>query len=376
MRILIVLGTRPEAIKLLPLYKECVRQGHTPKIYFTAQHEDMVDPVLKMFGLSRSDCLIPEPLTDRCLSRILTHFISSISAEILDRSYDAVVVQGDTTTALAGALAAAYAQVPVVHIEAGLRSFNRHSPFPEEINRCAVAAFADLHFAPTRGAAQNLIREGVSEESIHVVGNTGIDTLHMIRRDLDHEDLKCSERVTSVLAHAGDRDIILITGHRRENQEHNIGAICREISQISRELSANCVFVYVTHPSPNVQKSVDTNLETHDACLKIPALNYVDFVKLMSESRMIITDSGGIQEEAPSFGTFVIVTRDSTERSESIDLGYSKLVCNSMPDLREAISVELEASRKLRDWENPYGDGKSSEKIVTRIASILTKVES
>ena len=369
-----MLGTRPEAIKLLPVYTEFARQGHTPKIYFTAQHEDMVDPILGIFGLSRGDCLTADPPKSRSLSGILTHFTTSIGSHLQSGDYDVVVVQGDTTTTLAGALAASYAQMPVVHVEAGLRSFNRKSPFPEEINRCVVTSVADLHFPPTTGAAQNLIREGVSEDRIHVVGNTGIDALHMVQRSLDDGTLKCSADIERLIQRVGDRDLVLVTGHRRENQEYNIGAICRELSLISKELADKCVFIYVTHPSPNVQRAVESHLDVHEACLKVPALGYVDFIKLMAEACVIVTDSGGIQEEAPSFGTYAIVTRDSTERSESIELGYSELVGDSMPNLRKSLYKELFfTDRALRSWRNPYGDGNAAVKIVNLTTELIRR---
>jgi len=373
MHILIVLGTRPEAIKLLPLHRECIQQGHKCDIFFTVQHADMVDPLLEMFGMSREMCITPEECTDRSLTGMFVHFMNAIRTQLNSTRYAAIVVQGDTTTTLAGAMAAAYEQVPVVHVEAGLRSYDKASPFPEEINRCLVTPVTDIHFAPTAAARDNLLREGVAAEDVHVVGNTGIDTLFTIRQMLDTRTLDCSPFVNGIIQHAGSRNIILITGHRRENQEYGIGAICREISDLSLELKDSCVFVYVTHPSPNVQAAVDKHLATHDACLKIQALNYVDFVKLMSSSRVIVTDSGGIQEEAPSFNVFTVVTRDSTERSESLDLGYSELVGDDTKALRAAILREMSMEKPSRRFINPYGDGKASQKIISTLASRFKK---
>ena len=372
MHALIVIGTRPEAIKLLPVYRECVRQGHTADIYFTVQHEDLVDPLLEMFDISRADCLLPSTTQDQDKSLIgmLAGFSQAIHKQLTLVVYDVVIVQGDTTTTLSGALAAAYAGIPVAHIEAGLRSHDKRRPFPEEINRCLVTQTAALHFAPTSNARSLLLKEGVHEDSVHIVGNTGIDFLSHIKCSRGKVKTPLTQ---DVLQRVGDREVVLVTGHRRENQDQTIGAVCREISRISIELRERYVFIYVTHPSPKVRSEVDKHLSTHEACIKVPALGYLEFMHLMSKATLIITDSGGVQEEAPSFGAFTIVTRDSTERSESLALGYSELVGDNIEALRNAILRETAEDRPLREYKNPYGDGASSRRIIPIIDTYLRK---
>lgn len=364
MKLLIVLGTRPEAIKLIPVYHEAIRQGHTAHIYFTSQHEDLVDPLFEIFGVSDSDVHRPSPYPSRTLSGMFTHILKEVSEHICSCAYDYLIVQGDTTSTVAGGVAGAYTKVPVVHVEAGLRSFDRTSPFPEEINRRMVSHIADLHFTPTDASTSNLLNEGIIESSIYMVGNTGIDALVNVNTRIDSGDLLCSEHILKIIQSFGHRKLILVTGHRRENQDGNLDKICREISKLSQELKDTHVFVYSVHPSPNVRLSVQKYLQTHESCIAIPALEYHDFIKLMSIADVIVTDSGGIQEEAPTFNTFVIVTRDTTERSESLKLGYSELVSNDMDALRKAVFREIYVDKSSRSFINPYGDGKAASKII------------
>jgi len=363
--ILSVFGTRPEAIKMAPVLKLLAREkGLRSLVCVTAQHREMLDQVLSLFEISPDEDLdlMREGQT---LEQITSRALTAVSATLVRLKPDLLLVQGDTTTTMAAALAAFYARIPVGHIEAGLRTGDAAYPFPEEVNRRITSILAHHHFAPTERARNNLLSESIAEHSILVTGNTVIDAL------LETVALKPSR--APKLPRRGDR-LILITAHRREN----FGAPLLEIAEAIREIAdryPDVDLVYPVHRNPNVDRPVRETLAKTKGVHLIDPLEYKAFVDLMAESYFILTDSGGIQEEAPSLGKPVLVLRDETERPEAVEAGTVKLVGPH----RQAIvarSAELldskEAYAAMARAMNPYGDGKASQRIVERIREVLS----
>ncbi len=370
-RILFIFGTRPEAIKLCPVVLHMRRHAEEfdARVCVTAQHRQMLDQVLAAFDLTADhdlDVMLPAQTLFQSTARILAGLEQVFDAE----SPDMVLVQGDTTTTLCGALAGFYRRVPVGHVEAGLRTGDIHEPFPEEMNRLLTTRLGSLHFAATEGAARNLRQEGVAEDRIAVTGNTGIDAVLHVRDGLE------SARLAGGAWPQLDprRKLIVTTAHRRES----FGAGFEEIVHALADLAArpDVQIVYPVHPNPNVQAPVDRVLRGRANVFLVPPLDYVPFVDLMRRAYLLLTDSGGVQEEAPSLGKPVLVLRDKTERPEAVEAGTVKLVGPHRQRIVE------EASRLLDDpalyqarsrVHNPYGDGQASPRIAGLIRSFLSK---
>jgi UDP-N-acetylglucosamine 2-epimerase (non-hydrolysing) len=366
-RILLVFGTRPEAIKLAPVVRRLREQPERfeTRIAVTAQHRGLLDQVLEAFSiLPDYDLDVMRP----CQS--LFHSTSRILAALEDvfakERPDCVLVQGDTTTTFCGALAAFYKNVPVGHVEAGLRTGDLRQPFPEEMNRVMTGRLAALHFAPTEGAAENLRREGMNPAGIFVTGNTGIDAVIEIR-----DALACGRLRSSLdLALDPAKKLILVTGHRRESFGEGFEQICRALARLARRGDAE--IVYPVHPNPNVQDPVNRYLCGVANIHLIEPLAYVPFVDLMRQAHVLLTDSGGIQEEGPSLGKPVLVMREKTERPEAVAAGTARLVGTSEDKIVVETTLLLENAAEYErrsHTHNPYGDGHASERIREILAS-------
>ena len=371
MKLLVVFGTRPEAIKLAPIIRRARNLGIKLESCTTGQHLEMLDQVLDLFDLVpdyRLDVMRPNqrlaPLTGRILTAV---------SEVLEQSNpDLVLVQGDTITAFAAGLAAFYAKVAVGHVEAGLRTRNLYSPFPEEAMRQMLGRITSWHFAPTEQNRTSLLAEGVDAESIFVTGNTVIDALFEVRElihaNLKREHLDLSADLQRELE--GTRRMVLITGHRRENFGDGIDRICTAISTLA-ERFRDVLFIYPVHLNPNVAEPVARILGTKANIRLISPVNYYTFIYLMERSELIISDSGGVQEEAPSLRKPVFVTRDTTERTEIVETGAVKLVGSSVDRIVTEVSSALtdeSVVRAMANGINPYGDGKSAERILRLIS--------
>lgn len=370
-KVMVVFGTRPEAIKMAPVVK-ALRQtpGIEPLVAVTAQHRQMLDQVLDLFDIKPDDDL-DLMQANQGLPDLFARMLTGMSAVIERRKPDLMLVHGDTSTTLAASLAAFYAQVPVGHVEAGLRTGNMQAPWPEEMNRRLTAPLAALHFAPTQRAHDNLLAEGVPAERIHVTGNTVIDALLDVTRMIE-ADPGLQARLDAAFPFLDpNRRLFLVTGHRRENFGEGFENICRALADIAS--TRDVQLVYPVHLNPNVQQPVKRLLGGFDNIHLIEPLDYLPFVRLMTKAHLIITDSGGIQEEAPSLGKPVLVMRETTERPEAVEAGTVLLVGTD----RERITAEaLRLLDDSADYEsmakahNPYGDGHASE----RIAQGLRKV--
>lgn len=338
----------------------------------TAQHREMLDQVLRLFEIVPDyDLNIMKP--GQNLFDITCNILQGLKPILQQEKPDIVLVHGDTTTTLAGALAAYYCQIKVGHIEAGLRTFDKFAPFPEEINRKIAGTITDLHFAPTSKARNNLLREGVDEASIFVTGNTVVDALFLALEKINTDDL--NNRIVADLIQrfpplaqvlSRDRRLILVTGHRRENFGSGFENICHALKQIAG-IFHDIDIVYPMHLNPNVQEPVKRILGDVSNVLLIEPLDYLPFVYLMDQSYLIITDSGGVQEEAPSLGKPVLVMRDTTERPEAIAAGTVKLVGTDYDTIVDNVSYLLQdkdAYKLMAQATNPYGDGKASGRII------------
>ena len=364
--LLFVFGTRPEAIKLCPLIQELrARREFTVRIAVTAQHRDMLDQVLEAFRVTPDrDLDIMRP--HQTLSGVTARILEALEPVLAAESPDLVMVQGDTTTTLTAALAAFYHRIPVAHVEAGLRTGDLRQPFPEEMNRLLTSRVTHLHFAPTARAAANLLAEGVPRDRIHITGNTGIDAVLYVRDALESGALPAAEWPW---LDAGRR-LIVVTGHRRENFGDRFLREMRALARIAERPDVE--LVYPVHRNPNVLGPAHELLGGHTNIHLVEPLAYVPFVDLMRRAYLLITDSGGIQEEAPSLGKPVLVLREKTERPEAVEAGTVKLVGN------DEERIVAEATRLLDDTaeytrmtrvHNPYGDGQASR----RIADVLTE---
>ena len=338
----------------------------------TAQHRKMLDQVLSLFEIVPDydlDLMAPNQTLESLTSKILI----GISDLLIEIKPDVVFVQGDTTTTFASALAAFYKMIPVAHIEAGLRTNNRYSPFPEEINRRMTSSIATYHFPPTKQAAQNLLHEGVEKENIKITGNTVIDALLSVSAKLDtkhgkYETYFSNEYDIDLAA----KQIILVTGHRRESFGHGFENICFAIKQIAENNDVQ--IIYPVHLNPNVQEPVNRLLGGVDNVHLIPPQDYVPFIYLMKKSHIILTDSGGVQEEAPSLGKPVLVMRDNTERPEGVAAGTARLVGTNTRVIKSSVELLLNNQSeydKMAKAVNPYGDGNSSEQIHNCILNSL-----
>lgn len=378
-KIMLVFGTRPEAIKMAPLVKEF--QKHPDKfetiVCVTGQHREMLDQVLEIFDITPDyDLDIMKQGQDLydVTARVLTGM-----REVLDKARpDIVLVHGDTTTSTAAALAAFYKQIPVGHVEAGLRTHNIYSPWPEEMNRQITGRIASYNFAPTALSRKNLEAEGIPENKIIVTGNTVIDALYWVIDKINgNEILKTklhkylSEAGYDVARLSAGRRLVLITGHRRENFGEGFISICKAIKHLSETFS-DVDFVYPMHLNPNVREPIHKvfgkDLNIYDNLFFIEPLEYLSFVFLMDQTHLILTDSGGIQEEAPGLGKPVLVMRDTTERPEALQAGTVKLVGTDFDKIVKEVSLLLTDEpqyEKMSNAVNPYGDGKASQRIIS-----------
>lgn len=373
----VFMGTRPEAIKMAPVVAALGRSTRLRcRVVATGQHREMFQQVADQFGFT-VDVDLATMQAGQTLAGLTARLMDRIDGWLETGHPDMALVQGDTTTVLVAALACFYRRIPIGHVEAGLRTGNIWSPFPEEVNRRLASPIVSLHFAPTASAGAALLREGIPGETIEVTGNTVVDALFLELARQEEPAVRAS--IDGSLADAvgpdwAQRPFVLITGHRRENFGEGIEQICEAISTLARRYPDHR-FVYPVHLNPNVERHVKRLLgDISNVCL-IPPQGYRSFVALMSRCRLVLTDSGGVQEEAPSLGKPVLVMRDTTERPEGVEAGTARLVGP------RAQSIVQHASRLLDDHEaylamanavNPYGDGRAAERIVSRIESFLS----
>lgn len=365
MKILVVLGTRPEAIKMAPVIRALMREPDViVATCVTGQHRDMVAPVLDAFDIVPEwdlDAMAPGCTLNALMSRI----IGSIDPVFETFRPDRILVHGDTTSAIAGALAAFHRQVPVAHVEAGLRTHDLSQPWPEEMNRRVIDAFADLLFAPTAAARRNLLSEGIASERILVTGNTVIDALTITRAKLRQEVTFEHDLLQRFPFCGAGRPLLLVTGHRRENLGTGLEAICRALATLAARDDIH--IVYPVHLNPNVRAPVMRLLGDLARVSLIEPLGYADFVWLMDRAHVILTDSGGVQEEAASIGTPVLVMREVTERGEAVASGAARLVGTDQAGIVAAVSrlfMDADAYRAASRVETAFGDGRASDRIV------------
>lgn len=369
MKVAIVFGTRPEAIKMAPIVKELERQELDHVLIVTAQHREMLDQKLDVFGITpHYDLDIMQH--DQDLFHITTSVLEEIKPILLKEKPDVLLVQGDTTTTFAASLAAFYLRIPVGHVEAGLRTWDKHNPYPEEINRQLATRLTDFHFVPTEWSKKNLLKEGVNASQIYVTGNTVIDALLMI---VD-PNFQFHQKPLSEIDF-NHRRVILLTAHRRENfgePMRNIFEACRDLIKQNSDVE----LIYPVHPNPNVRTTAHEILGNVPRVHLIEPLDYRLFVQLMNKCYFILSDSGGIQEEAPSLGKPVLVLRRTTERPEAIEAGTAKLVGTTKQTI-VAEAQKLLSDRKeyqaMAGRANPYGDGQSARRIVNIIAEQIPK---
>lgn len=363
-KIITIFGTRPEAIKMAPLVKELEkREEIDSKVCVTAQHREMLDQVLNLFNI-KPDFDLNIMKTKQTLTGITNKVLEGLEEVFAEEKPDMILVHGDTTTTFAGALAAFYQQVKVGHVEAGLRTFNKYFPFPEEMNRKLTGSLADLHFAPTMGSKNNLLREGVNEADVYITGNTVIDAMkHTVEENYVFEN----DELNNI--DFENKKVIMITAHRRENWGQGIENICEALNRIVDE-NEDVELVYLVHLNPVVKDVVTERLGGKDRVHLLPPLDTKETHNLMNKSFMVMTDSGGLQEEAPHLGKPVLVLRDVTERPEAVEAGTVKLVgTDSDIIVNEASKILNDENEyaKMSKAINPYGDGKASERIVNAI---------
>lgn len=368
-RILLVFGTRPEAIKLFPVAAALRRYDHLDiRVCVTAQHRGLLDQVLDIAGLTPDidlDLMEPGQSLDRLTARLLTGLGEVMDAERPDR----VIVQGDTATAMVGALAAYYRKLPVAHVEAGLRSGDIHHPWPEEVNRRIVAPIADLHFAPTTTAADALKRENIDPATIHVTGNTVIDALHWTRDRIEAEPTLAAG-LDPLAARFDGKRVILVTTHRRENFGDGMASIARAIARIADRPDVGILFP--CHPNPNVVSVMDELLGDRPNIARVDPLDYPHFIRALDLAHIVLTDSGGVQEEAPALGKPVLVMRDTTERPEGVAAGTARLVGTDTDRIVSEIFNLLDdttAYSMMARAHNPFGDGHAAARIAETIAN-------
>jgi len=363
-KIITIFGTRPEAIKLAPLIKELEkREDIESKVCVTAQHREMLDQVLEYFDI-KPDYDLNIMKSKQTLTGITNRVLEGLEDVFKKEKPDMILVHGDTTTTFGGALAAFYQQIKVGHVEAGLRTFDKYFPFPEEMNRKLTGALADIHFAPTKGSKENLLREGVKEEDIYITGNTVIDAmLHTVQEGYVFEN----EELNKI--DFENKKVIMITAHRRENWGEGIDNICIALNKIVEE-NSDVELVYLVHLNPVVKDVVFEKLGGNDRIHLLEPLDTQETHNLMNKSFMVMTDSGGLQEEAPHLGKPVLVLRDVTERPEAVAYGTVKLVGTDVEKIVEEANNLLQdrvAYEKMSKSVNPYGDGRASERIADAI---------
>ncbi len=365
-KVLVVFGTRPEAIKMAPVVR-ALNGKLEVKVCVTAQHREMLDQVLDLFEIIPDyDLDIMKPGQD--LFDVTSNVLSGMKQVLSEEQPDVVLVHGDTTTTMATSMAAFYLNIPVGHVEAGLRTYNIHSPFPEEFNRQLTTKITQFHFAPTENARQNLLNEQVMEQQIYVTGNTVIDALFSMvekARVADYSD----DILEQIQFLSREKDnlprIILVTGHRRENFGQGFEEVCRALRDIALE-NSDVQIIYPVHLNPNVREPVNRILSDINNIHLVEPMEYLSFIKLMDASYLILTDSGGIQEEAPSLGKPVLVMRDTTERPEAVEAGTVKLVGADEKEIVRVVNQLLTNKKIYKNMSkahNPYGDGHASQAI-------------
>ncbi len=372
-KILLVFGTRPEAIKMAPLVKAFQKdtEHFETRVCVTAQHRQMLDQVLEVFGITPEyDLNIMAPNQD--LYNITAKVLMGLREVLKDFRPDTVLVHGDTTTSMAASLAAFYMQIPVGHVEAGLRTYNMLSPWPEEMNRQVTDRICTYYFAPTEQSKKNLLQENIDEKKIFITGNTVIDAL-LMAVDIISSTPGMEEKIAKEFQEkgytVGNREYILVTGHRRENFGEGFLHICKAIKELAA-LHPDMDIVYPVHLNPNVQKPVYELLSGVDNVYLISPLDYLPFIYAMQHSTLLLTDSGGVQEEAPSLGKPVLVMRDTTERPEAVEAGTVKLVGTDAEAIVSNVTALLqdkEMYKRMSETHNPYGDGQACERIMVAL---------
>jgi UDP-N-acetylglucosamine 2-epimerase (non-hydrolysing) len=365
-KILSVFGTRPEAVKMAPIVKLLAHtSGIESRVCVTAQHRQMLDQVLKLFEITPDydlDLMRPDQSLAELSAAIFTH----LDPVLADFKPDWVLAQGDTTTVAIASLLAYYRRIKFGHVEAGLRTHDKWQPFPEEVNRRIAGVTADLHFAPTEWSRQNLLREGISDEIIRVTGNPVIDALRFASTQLEPQEI--DQLITAKLK---TKKLLLVTAHRRENFGQPLDNICHALLELAAR--GDVEIVYPVHLNPNVQEPANRLLKGVEHITLLPPLEYLPLVHLMKRATLILTDSGGIQEEAPAFGIPTLVLRDVTERPEGVESGTLKLVgteTNSIVRQAQRLLEDESAYAEMSKAVNPYGDGHAAEKIVETLLSM------
>jgi UDP-N-acetylglucosamine 2-epimerase (non-hydrolysing) len=364
-KVLSIVGTRPEAIKMAPVIRELSRRGEkfNPRVCATAQHREMLDQVLRLFDI-RPDHDLNLMRENQTLAQITAAVFTGLDGVVRQEAPDWILVQGDTTTVLAAGLVGFYHRVRIGHVEAGLRSGEKYKPFPEEINRRVAGVVADAHFAPTEQAKQNLLREGVPECAVHVTGNPVIDALHFVAE-------KPFDLAQSPLAGLPtDKRWIVVTAHRRENFGRPLERICEALRELARRYAGTVQLIYPVHMNPNVETPVRKMLGRIADISLLPPLDYLPMVHLLKRCELVLTDSGGLQEEAPGLGKPVLVFREVTERPEGIQAGTVRLVGSDTARIVEETSKLLDDRKeydRMAKAVQPYGDGRAAQ----RIADIL-----
>ena len=364
-KIAMVFGTRPETIKMFPIISEIKKYPHLIdyRIIVSGQHREMLDQMLEIFKIN-PDYDLNIMKQDQSLSNITNSSLMGIEKILKKERPSMVLVQGDTTTTFTGALAAFYQKIKIGHIEAGLRTNSKYNPFPEEINRHLTSVLTDLHFAPTRQSCKNLLYEGVKREDIFISGNTVIDSMFLMIKEkyVFREPLLKDKKIFK-------KKIILVTMHRRENWGEPLRETCQSINKIIEEHS-DLYVIFPLHKNPEIRRNVMEILQYKKDILLLDTLDYDDMINLMSKSYIILTDSGGIQEEAPSLGKPVLILRDETERPEAVEAGVVKLIGTNKDRVYSEVKTLINSRDKYRKMSkniNPYGDGKASERIIKKI---------
>ncbi len=369
LRVLVVFGTRPEAVKLAPVIKQLEKHPERieVRVCVTAQHREMLDQVLDAFEITPDiDLDLMKP--NQSLSQLTARIFSELDPVLKDERPDWMLIQGDTTTVMATAILGFYNHIKVGHVEAGLRTHDKWQPFPEEINRRLAGVVADAHFAPTENNRQNLLREGVPDEIITITGNPAIDALHIIRQQPIPQEAQTLLDQAGVSS--GEQKLLLVTAHRRENFGQPIKDICTALKKIAEMYRDKLTLIYPVHLNPNIQKPVYETLSEVDNIILLPPLDYLPLVHLMKQATLILTDSGGIQEEAPTFGIPTLVLRESTERQEGVEAGTLKLVGTDTETIVKETQRLLDnpdAYAEMSGATNPYGDGHAADRIVAAL---------
>jgi UDP-N-acetylglucosamine 2-epimerase (non-hydrolysing) len=363
MKLLTIYGTRPEAIKLAPVILG-LRDSPAFKSFIcvTAQHREMMDHINQLFGI-KPDFDLNVMEKNQSLHQLSAQVFTKLPSVLEKVNPDWILVQGDTTTAMIASLAGYYQKIKVGHIEAGLRSKNKWEPFPEEVNRRVIDMIADLHFAPTKIAQQNLLKEGIPPDNIVITGNTIVDALHLVSKK--EFNLEASELIDI----PWNKRVILVTAHRRENIGNPLENICKAILSLA-DFHEDVHFLFPVHRNPKVEGTVQSILDNNPKVTLLPPLNYHAFIHVLKNCHFVMTDSGGIQEEAPSFDKFVLVLRNTTERPEGVEAGFAKLIGTQHNRIVQEVNSLLanpDLLSKIATCKNPYGDGKASQRIIEAV---------